>query len=293
MHAEAAGLNPHCNGVEHTMRPILHRSAALLLPLFLVACGDLPTTSPAPEVSVTEAGPLLECYWVSEGVVRCSDEEPIWDDDCDPYHYDCGADDCIESTGGGDIESAGMEGCPPSSGGGTIGDGGDSGGWTGGGGGSSGTGTSKPSRTPSTTDDVVEQDSLPNCSDSSTWTAVWHGPYCNGSAPTGSLLTAYNAELNAMQAKGGFCAELAQYGQWLLAQGGVRYYTGSGTTLRSWGGPAVGIIMDDGFVTHPAPYDHGFALAHELEHAYTGYRHTPDDVDANGVHRTPHDAICG
>lgn len=55
----------------------------------------------------------------------------------------------------------------------------------------------------------------------------------------------------------------------------------------------MGIIMDDRFVTNSPPYDHRFALAHELEHAYTGYAHTPTDADANGVHRTPNDAACG
>jgi hypothetical protein len=97
----------------------------------------------------------------------------------------------------------------------------------------------------------------------------------------------------ASLSKGGFCAELAQHGRQLLSQGRVRYYTGSGTTLRSWGGPSVGIIMDDGFVSNPTPYHHGFALAHELEHAYTDYQHTAGDADANGVHRTPHDGLRG
>jgi len=100
------------------MRSIPLRLAALL-PLFLAACGDLPTSSPAPEVTVADR--LLDCYRIDPETVRCSDEEPIWDDECDPYHYDCGADDCIESTGGGDVESTSMQGCPPPAGGGSTG----------------------------------------------------------------------------------------------------------------------------------------------------------------------------
>jgi|GEM_PF-2527866 len=94
--------------------------AALLLPLFLAACGDLPTDPPAPGRNAAAHGPLLDCYWIEAGVAHCSDEEPIWDV-CDPYHYDCGEDDCIESGGGGGIESASTQSCPPPAGGGSTG----------------------------------------------------------------------------------------------------------------------------------------------------------------------------
>jgi hypothetical protein len=140
--------------------------------------------------------------------------------------------------------------------------------------------------------DYASQDSLPNCSNAASWNQPWHGPYCTGTAPAGATLTQYNAELNAMDARGGFCSELAAYGRHLLTVGGVRYYTGTGPERRSWGG-SVGIIMDTRFTTAAPPYDHGFALAHELEHSYTNYRHTAADVDANGVHRTPNDGTCG
>jgi hypothetical protein len=146
-----------------------------------------------------------------------------------------------------------------------------------------------------TRDDVIDsQERLPDCSHTATWTKDWHGPYCNGQAPTGSVLTAYNAEINAMLARGGMCAELARFGQMLLSRGMVRYYTSTGPTAKSWGGSGIGIIMDDSYIVNQPPYDHGFALAHELEHAYSGYVHPADgsDRDANGVSRTPND-WCG
>lgn len=95
-----------------------------------------------------------------------------------------------------------------------------------------------------------------------------------------------------MSARGGICAELAQFGQLLLNQGMVRYYTSTGSTAKSWGGAGIGIIMDDAMVANSPPYDHGWALAHELEHAYSGYVHSSSDIDANGVSRTPNDS-CG
>jgi hypothetical protein len=139
---------------------------------------------------------------------------------------------------------------------------------------------------------VDGQERLPDCTNTATWTKDWHGPYCNGRAPSGTVLSAYNAELNAMLAKGGMCAELARFGQSLLSRGLVRYYTSSGPIAKSWGGPGIGLIMDDSHIVNSPPYDHGFALAHELEHAYSGYVHVPGDRDSNGVNRTPND-WCG
>jgi hypothetical protein len=141
---------------------------------------------------------------------------------------------------------------------------------------------------------IGSQERLPDCSNTTTWTKDWHGPYCNGRAPTGAVLTAYNAEISAMLAKGGVCAELARLGQIFLSQGMVRYYTSTGPTARSWGGPGIGLIIDDSYIVNQPPYDHGFAVAHELEHAYSGYVHPADgsDRDANGVSRTPSD-WCG
>lgn len=56
-----------------------------------------------------------------------------------------------------------------------------------------------------------------------------------------------------MLAKGGVCADLARFGNLLLSQSMVRYYTSTGATARSWGGPGIGIIMDDAFVTNAPP----------------------------------------
>lgn len=119
------------------MRAGLLRLAAFLLPLFLAACGDLPTAGPAPDLS--SAGPSLsgDCTRQADGSYRCPAVSPDWGDDCDPYHYDCGDDDCIMSTVPGDPEEATVQGCTGGGGGddgGTIGDGGDTGGGGGGGG---------------------------------------------------------------------------------------------------------------------------------------------------------------
>lgn len=116
-------------------RAVLLRLSALLLPLFLaVACGDLPTATRAPDLA--GAGPMLsgECIPNGDGLYICP---PIsgGGGECDEYHYDCGGDDCISSTGPGALDAATVQGCTGGSGGGgTIGDGGG----TGGGGGGSG-----------------------------------------------------------------------------------------------------------------------------------------------------------
>lgn len=126
------------------MRYILLRLAAIFFSMLLVACSDLPTTAPAADVA--GAGPLRsgECRLQGDGTYLCPPESPDWGDECDPYHYDCGADDCISSTGPGNLEEATTQGCTGGGGGddggsigddGDIGGGGDSGGGGGGGGG--------------------------------------------------------------------------------------------------------------------------------------------------------------
>lgn len=122
------------------MRKLLLGLAALLFPLIMVACGELPTASHAPEVRGEQ--PRLSCYWLADGSVRCTPISPDWGDDtCDPYHYDCGGDDCIQSSGVGGLEGSTVQGCD--GGGGTIGDGDEDtvGGGVGGGGGG---GTTSP-----------------------------------------------------------------------------------------------------------------------------------------------------
>jgi hypothetical protein len=120
------------------MQAGLLRLAAFLLPLFLVACGDLPTAGRMPDLS--SEGPFLsgDCTRQADGSYRCPAVSPDWGDDCDPYHYDCGDDDCIMSTGPGDPEEATAQGCTGGGGGdggGTIGGDGETGGGGGGGGG--------------------------------------------------------------------------------------------------------------------------------------------------------------
>lgn len=121
------------------MRAGLLRLAAFLLPLIVMACGDLPTAGRLPDLP--SAGPLLsgECTKQADGSYLCPpvSSGPGDGDTCDPYHYDCGEDDCIMSSGPGDPEEATVQGCPGGGegGGGSIGDPGHGGG--GGGGGSS------------------------------------------------------------------------------------------------------------------------------------------------------------
>ncbi|HEY0018041.1 MAG TPA: hypothetical protein VGC13_17125 [Longimicrobium sp.] len=95
---------------------------------------------------LSDAGPALsgDCTRQADGSYRCPPISSDPGDECDPYHYDCGGDDCIASTGPGDLEDATVQGCTGgggSGGGGTIGDPNDPGGDGGGGGGGGGGGT--------------------------------------------------------------------------------------------------------------------------------------------------------
>jgi hypothetical protein len=84
----------------YTMRAGLLLLAAALLPLFLAACGDLPTTG-RPDPSSTWPSLSGDCTRQADGSYRCPSVSPDWGDDCYHYHYDCGEDDCIMSTGAG------------------------------------------------------------------------------------------------------------------------------------------------------------------------------------------------
>lgn len=126
------------------MRQRFIRSAAMLFPLILAACGDLPTAPTVPEVS--HAVPLRsdECQLRWDGTFVCPPQEPDWGE-CDPYHYDCGDDDCVSSNTSTDPDATTVQGCTGDGGdtGGTIGDGNDGYGGNGGPGGDSG-GSSDP-----------------------------------------------------------------------------------------------------------------------------------------------------
>jgi hypothetical protein len=278
------------------MRHVRSWAAMLLAVVSMAACADVPTAPERGAISAENAAGPSNTVVLDPVVVI---------GECNPYYsanFCKGTGTCMSSDPSQptDPESATINSCPG------TGDGGGGGGWGGGdgGGGSdprttepcieSGTGECPDNQLPDTWDDEIGQDTLPNCTNTATWTKAWHAPYCNGSAPTGATLTAFNAEISAMEAKGGVCAELGRFGRLLLAQGMVRYYISSGATAKSWGGAGIGIIMDDAMVSNSPPYDHGWSLAHELEHAYSGYVHPPDgsDRDANGVARTPNDS-CG
>jgi hypothetical protein len=289
------------------MRDARNLIAMLFTLLITAACGDGPTSpSQARDLPAGAAynemsvqGCVSDDHCVLPPISSDPTEPPP---DCDVWWKpDCGA--C--ATGGiiSGPDYVGVASACPGGGGTSPGPGGDPTDPGGGGGGSGGTAPPPPCpdydpdcaqpEIVDTQDDLIDsQERLPDCSNSATWTKDWHGPYCNGQAPAGAVLTAYNAEINAMLAKGGMCAELARFGQGLLSRGMVRYYTSPGSTAKSWGGSGIGLIMDDSYIVNQPPYDHGFALAHELEHAYSGYVHVAGDKDSNGVNRTPND-WCG
>jgi hypothetical protein len=264
------------------MRYVRIWTSMLFVLIVAAACADGPTT---PDSARAENAPPSRDDIIRLGPVIVVGQ-------CDPWTDAnwCQEDDggqCMTSTPADPSDNYTVSSCPGTGPG-------DPGTGPGGPGGSNGDSGSDPDPSkPTNSDaDLVEQDSMPDCANSATWTAVWHGPYCSGTAPAGADRTAFDAALNTMAGKGGFCAELANFGRLLLGQNRVRYYNGTGSTLRSWGGPAIGVVMDRGFLSNPAPYHHTFALAHELEHAYSGYRHTSGDTDANGVHHTPNDMAC-
>jgi hypothetical protein len=170
------------------MRTGLFRLAAFLFPLFLTACGDLPTsTRGAPDVS--GAGPMLsgECY-LQDGIYRCPPQSPDWGD-CDEYHYDCGGDDCIASTIPSAPGNASVQGCTGGGGGGTIGDSDGGGGTGGGGGGSTG--------------------SDPFCPDFGCPTAFEEGPLLWGACVLAVLGSTYSIDQVASAFKGWWNAQRA------------------------------------------------------------------------------------
>lgn len=157
------------------MQSVLLRLSVLLFPLILVACGDLPTASPAPDV--IGVGPLHsgECTLRWDGVYVCPPQEPDWGDGCDEYHYDCGGDDCIMSSGPVDPLESTVQGCTGGGGGsdgGGIGDG--NGGIGGGGGGGGGDGGTSP-RCPDWDPDCSYADT-----DDGICTVEEHGTVCEG-----------------------------------------------------------------------------------------------------------------
>lgn len=123
----------------------------------------------------------------------------------------------------------------------------------------------------------------------------WERDYCSGVVPGRTSVTrkSFLAAMNRLELRGGICAQLAAFGRNLLEQGKVRYFNAYDDDLRSFGGPGVGIIIQKQFIHNAEPYNHEWVLAHELEHAMTGYVHDLTDVDAAGVKHTPNDTYCG
>lgn len=216
------------------MRTTIRLSYLGLLLGAVAACSDLPTSpsvEPAAQLAMTQGAVYADGWAETQGCVLnglCTLPPIVVDGGgCDPWldlnWCQGGGEQCMESIGPSGSEFVGLASCPirgP------------------GGGGSGGGGTLPPPNggtepLPSPADDLITQD-LPNCAAPTTWTAEWHGPYCNGSAPTGSKLSAFNSELDAMSAQGGICATLAQYGRTLLSQGRVRYYGAGAPWVSSW-----------------------------------------------------------
>lgn len=276
-------------GNSTTMRSVLLRSAAILFTSFLVACGDVPTGSPAPDA--LSAGPLLsgDCVRGDDGLIRCPPLEPVWGDECDPYHYDCGADDCIQSTGGGDVESTSMQSCPApgegSTGGGTAPPPGGEGG-----GGGSGTGTKPSPQTENLDDHISPQDTVPNCTVAQT--VNWAKAYCRASAPTGTRRDAVNAALDRMEQRGPECANLAAQGRLLLGQDRLQVFAPVTGDAGGWGSPTIGVLVADYWIDQFSTtvsadnrnLDH--TLSHEIEHVL-GREH----IDQAG-YETPNSRTC-
>jgi hypothetical protein len=120
------------------MRSVLLGLASLLLTLFLVACGDLPTNSPAADVA--GAVPLRDCTLLPDGTIHCPDLSPDWGDECDESLQNCSGEDCMTSLPGGEIGETTVLACEGGDGGGPIGGGDADTGGSGGYGDSSGTG---------------------------------------------------------------------------------------------------------------------------------------------------------
>lgn len=125
--------------------------------------------------------------------------------------------------------------------------------------------------------------------------------WCASTVPKGTNLITINNALNKIKQRGSECAEIAQKGQQLLNQFGIRYYPSGTIPYGGRGGPQFGILLSDAWFADY--YINGFkeiididgikvkinleyALVHEIEHAL-GRHHISDSS-----WRTPHAVSC-
>jgi hypothetical protein len=270
----------------------LYLLAALTI---VAACADAPTSPVADLEHVS--GPLRsgKCLPTGDGTYLCPPQSPDWGDGCDPYHYDCGADDCIESRGS--LDASGVEGC--TGGGGDIGDGGgDWGGPGGGGGGGGGGGAGVPEcpdygceePSPPHDEDYIEPGSdIPDCTQPVF--LDWERAYCDSQPPSGERLTRTQNSLQRVETRGSECANIAAFGRQLLAAGKIRYFpSGDYGNVGGWGDPEMGALLDEAWVDDFGGTATGYGnfdmkLVHEIEHAM-GRGHV------EGSTETPHSASC-
>lgn len=96
------------------MRAALGRAVILTLTVLAGACGDLPTTG-KPDPATVDASLAGDCVPRDDGTYVCP---PISGGptipECDPYHYTCGPEDCMESAWSGDET---IQSCLPGGGG--------------------------------------------------------------------------------------------------------------------------------------------------------------------------------
>lgn len=136
--------------------------------------------------------------------------------------------------------------------------------------------------------DVVDEEEPPDCSDPTLWTSPGQEAFCIGQVPSGIRLNHFNAAINAIELRGGVCADMAAAARDLLAAGNLREYwypmhlpnnPNYPPTLQNqaWQGGYAALGGDwvvlhrgwlDWFRTTPAANGGNFqhALAHEMDH---------------------------
>lgn len=239
---------------------------------------------------------------MGDGAYLCPPVSPDWGDECDPYHDDCGTDDCIESSGSPD--ASGLEGCT-GDGGGDIGDDGGGVGNPGGGGGDDGGsgggrdggvkcpdyGCEEPP--PPAEDDFLGPGTAPpDCTNPVL--LDWEHAWCTSTPPSGERLTRTQNSLQRVAARGGECANIATFGQQLLSTGMIRYFAHVQEIhgeYVGWGAADFGVLLAEQWIDHFGGTLTGYPnldrkLVHEIEHAMGR-----DHIDAYG-YETPNSAVC-
>jgi hypothetical protein len=246
------------------MRSVVARLTVVVVSVILVACGDLPTG----DGSVAQTGPPLfdgECWMNANGSYTCDVQDPA-PPECDPYHYDCGGDDCIYSYEPTSPDEATVQGC--SGGGGDGGDGG--GGYTPPGGGST---PPPPGSDP--TDPTDPTDPIAPCPKDPMGNCI--------TTPVDS--TAFKriqAAIARMKVGTEWCAGAKGILDGMTGQGvsGERFRVWTGT----WYMPGIGPVFAVPDMTGGQPHiwlsdryiDHTLVIAHEAIHLWLNWLSTAD-----------------